>query len=144
MHPPKNKPLLLVLWANAALLAAILITLLSRSNGPSFLSAAFAQGQPQPPIAGGAGIFVMPAQMKSNVWGCFVLDVDNQTLCAYEYWGGDRLLRLAASRELRYDRRLKQFNTDPPPKEIKARVEAQDAAKPAENPNAPAADQKNP
>ena len=137
----KNKSLLLALWANAVLLAGILILLLSRSNTPSFLPAAFAQGQPQPPIAGGAGIFVMPAQMKSNVWGCFVLDVDNQTLCAYEYWGGDRWLRLAASRDLRFDRKLKQFNTDPPPKEIKARVEAQDAGKPADNANAP--DQKN-
>ena len=144
MTPPKNKHLVIALYANAALLAAILLTLLNRSSTPSFLPAAFAQQQGQPAIAGGAGLFVMPAQMKTNVWGCFVLDVDSQTLAAYEYWGGDRLLRLAASRELRYDRRLKQFNTDPPPREIKARVEAQDANRPQENPNnpAPPADQK--
>ena len=143
MTPPKNKHLVIALYANAALLAAILLTLLNRSNTPSFLPAAFAQQQGQPAIAGGAGLFVMPAQMKTNVWGCFVLDVDSQTLSAYEYWGGDRLLRLAASRELRYDRRLKQFNTDPPPREIKARVEAQDANRANENPNntpAPGAD----
>ena len=142
MTPPQNKHLILALYANAALLAAILLTLLNRSSTPSFLPAAFAQQQGQPAIAGGAGLFVMPAQMKTNVWGCFVLDVDSQTLSAYEYWGGDRLLRLAASRELRYDRRLKQFNTDPPPREIKARVEAQDANRANENPNN-AADQKN-
>src|SRR5687767_1883570 len=100
MTPPKNKHLVIALYANAALLAAILLTLLNRASTPSFLPAAFAQQQGQPAIAGGAGLFVMPAQMKTNVWGCFVLDVDSQTLSAYEYWGGDRLLRLAASREL--------------------------------------------
>ena len=132
-NTPKSKPLLLALWANATFLAAILIVLISRSNTPSLLPAAFAQGQ-QPPIAGGAGIFVMPAQMKTNVWGCYVLDVDNQTLCAYEYWGGDRLLRLAASREIRHDRRLKRFNTDPSPSEVKAMVEREAANLNANNP----------
>jgi hypothetical protein len=47
-------------------------------------------------------------------------------------------VRRAASRELRCDRRLKQFNTDPPPREIKARVESQDANRANENPNNPA------
>jgi hypothetical protein len=127
-HPNRNKPLVIALWANAALLAAILLVLINRSNTPSLLPAAFAQQNQQPPIAGGAGLFVMPAQMKSNVWGCYLLDVDNQTLCAYEYWGGDRLLRLAASRDIRYDRKLKRFNTESPtPNEVKAMIEREAA-----------------
>ena len=77
----------------------------------------------------------MPAQMKSNVWGCFVLDVDNKTLCAYEYWGGDRLLRLAAAREIRWDTRLKRFNTEnPTPNEVKAMIEREAANLNVNNP----------
>jgi hypothetical protein len=135
----KSKAVALALWANAALLTAILLVLVNRSGTPGLLPAAFAQNQ-QPPIAGGAGLFVMPAQMKSNVWGCYLLDVDNQTLCAYEYWGGDHLLRLAASRDIRYDRKLKRFNTESPtPNEVKAMIEREaanpNAAAPAKNDN---------
>src|SRR5215212_3721158 len=123
--PPRNKSLVLALWANAAILAVIALTLLNRDGGPSLLPAAFAQNQP--PIAGGAGVFVMPGQFRENVWGCYLLDVDNKTLCAYQYFPGEKKLRLAAARSYRSDVKLENFNTDPSPNEIKALVERQQA-----------------
>jgi hypothetical protein len=113
------------LWANAALLAVILVVLLTRSNIPSILPAAFAQNQP--PIAGGAGVFVMPAQMQQNVWGAFLLDVDAKTLCAYQFYPGEKKLRLVAARSYKWDTKLEAFNVDMPPKEVKAWVEKQQA-----------------
>jgi hypothetical protein len=123
--PRSNKPLILALWANAALLAVIALLLVNRGGVPSFLPAAYAQNQP--PIAGGAGIFVMPGQFRENVWGCYLLDVDSKTLCAYQYFPGEKKLRLAAARSYRSDVKLDNFNTDPSPNEIKALVERQQA-----------------
>jgi len=120
-----HKSLVMALWANAGLLAVILIVLLNRGNAPSFLSAAYAQNQP--PIAGGAGVFVMPAQMQSNVWGCYLLDVDSKTLCAYQFYPGEKKLRLTAARSYRYDTKLENYNTELPPKEIKAMFDRQAA-----------------
>ena len=120
-----NKSLVMALWANAGLLAVIVIVLLNRGNAPSFLSPAYAQNQP--PIAGGAGVFVMPAQMQSNVWGCYLLDVDSKTLCAYQFYPGEKKLRLTAARSYRYDTKLENYNTELPPKEIKAMFDRQAA-----------------
>jgi hypothetical protein len=114
------------LWANAALLAVIAVVLLSRGGTPSLLPAAYAQNQA--PIAGGAGVFVMPAQMQTNVWGAYLLDVDNKTICLYQFFPGEKKLRLTAARSYRYDTRLENFNTDMPPREVKALVERQNAA----------------
>jgi hypothetical protein len=134
-----RNPVATALWANAALLAVIAIVLLTRGGAPSLLPAAY--GQNQAPIAGGAGIFVMPAQMQINVWGCYLLDVDNKTLCAYQFYPGEKKLRLVAARSYRYDTRLENFNTDIPPKEVKALVERQNAAAAAGN-DAPAQQEK--
>jgi hypothetical protein len=114
------------LWANAALLAVIAVVLLSRGGAPSLLPAAYAQNQA--PIAGGAGVFIMPAQMQSTVWGCYLLDVDNKTICAYQFYPGEKKLRLTAARSYRFDTRLENFNTDMPPKEVKALIDRQNAA----------------
>ena len=51
------------------------------------------------------------------------MDIDAQTLCAYEYIPGEKSLRFVAARNFRYDRQLKRYNTTPNPEEIKQRVE---------------------
>lgn len=116
----RSNPVVTALYVNAALLAVLIVVLLGRSGG-EMLPAAMAQQQP--PIAGGAGIFVMPGQFSTNTWGCYLLDVDQQTLAAYQYVPGDRNLRLIAARNFQYDRRLKNFNTVPDPQEINALVQ---------------------
>ena len=122
-RPRRNRPLVLALSANAVLLGAILVALLSRPSAPSLIPAAF--GRDPQPIAGGGGLFLMPAQFSSTTWGCYIMDIDSQTICAYEYVprNAKERLRLVAARYFRHDRRLKDFNTDPDPEEIRKLVE---------------------
>ena len=121
---PKNKPLILVLYVNAALLAAIVVILLGRSSAPGFLPAAL--GQNQLPIGGGAGVFIVPAQFSTNVYGCYIMDVDAQTICAYQFYPADKQLRLVAARSYRNDRKLTDFNTpSPTPDEVGQLLEQQ-------------------
>ena len=114
------------LYVNAAALGLIGLGLLTRDGGPSLLPAAVAQQAPQP-IAGGAGLFLMPAQLSTNAWGCYVMDVDRQTLLVYQYQSGGTMLKLLAARDFTYDRRLRNFNTDPKPGDIKAMTDAEQA-----------------
>jgi len=132
-RPRPSNSLTIALWANALLLAAILLSLLNKNTSPS---TAFAQQQP--PIAGGAGVFVMPAQIEPTKWGAYLLDVDAQTLCVYQFYPGEKQLRLVAARDYKYDRKLKRFNTEnPTPNEVKALVEREAAGlnAAANNPN---------
>ena len=119
--PRPSNPLVIALFTNAALLLAILLALLFRPPTPSLLPSAFAQFQP--PIAGGGGVFVMPAQFHNQSWGCYLLDVDAQTLCTYEYNAGNRQLTLTSARNFRYDRLLKNFATYPPTWEVQQMVQ---------------------
>jgi hypothetical protein len=109
------------LWTNAVVLAALVLIQLNRREFPEFLPAAM--GQPVQPIAGGAGLFLMPAQFSSNTWGCYVMDVDSQTLCAYQFLPGEKQLRLVAARNFRFDRRLGNYNTSPAPLDVKDLVD---------------------
>jgi len=56
----------------------------------------------------------MPAQFTGTTWGCYVMDVEAQTLCAYQWFNGDKKLRLVAARDFHNDRQLHDFNTDTP------------------------------
>ena len=128
----RHSPLVVALYLNAALLACVLTALLSRDSG----SAAFAAAPAAQPIAGGNGIYLMPGQMAINIWGCYVMDVDRQTLCAYEYVPSRKQLQLVASRYFAYDRQLLEYNTAPSPEEIKRLVNLQNApirGQPGEN-----------
>jgi hypothetical protein len=111
------------LYANAAVLLGILVFLISGRNGPSLAPAAFAADVQPPPIAGGGSVYLMPGQFSVNQFGCYILDTDAQTLCAYRF-DGDRL-RLLAARSFRNDRRLESYSTIPDPAEIKGWVDAQ-------------------
>jgi hypothetical protein len=114
-RPRRQGPLIHALYVNAGLLLAILVVLLMRGNGPG--SPAF--GAPQmEPIAGGGGVFLMPAQFAINTWGCYLMDIDAQNICAYEYSPGEHLLKFVAARNYREDRKLKAWNTVPDPAEI--------------------------
>jgi hypothetical protein len=133
----RRNPLVAALYVNAALLAVIALALLSRPSSPTLIAPAMGQAV-QPVIAGGAGIFVVPAQFSTTTWGCYLMDVDQQTLCAYQYIPGEHQLRLMAARNFRYDRRLGNFNTaNPSPAEVKELIEKEAAgtrqAPPAES-----------
>jgi len=122
----RNSPLVFALYVNAVLLAVIAIVLLTRSDAPHLVSPAF--GQTQAPIAGGSGLFVMPAQFSGTTWGCYVMDTDSQTLCAYQFVPGEKYLRFIAARNFKFDRQLRNFNTEPSPLEVKELVEKEQGA----------------
>jgi hypothetical protein len=61
---------------------------------------------------------IVPAQMSSSTWGCYLLDPQSQVLCIYQYIPGERMLRLQAARNIAYDKRLGAFNTSPLPREV--------------------------
>ncbi len=133
-----TSPVVKALYVNAALVAVLIVVLLVRSSDsrwPSLLPAAMAQNQGN--IAGGAGIYIMPGQFSTNAWGCYLLDVDLQTLCLYQYMPGDRNLRLISARNFQYDRRLKMYNTDPDPEVIRELIEKQASPPRQMNPDAP-------
>lgn len=136
--PRRQNPLVVALYVNAALLLAILVSLLSGGRVPSVLPAAYAAPAPQP-IAGGSGIYLMPAQFGLKQWGCYIMDVDSQTLCAYEYRAGENKLRLVSARGFRHDRRLQRFNIDgPTPEEVQKLVEMEQARRRGAEEEAPA------
>ena len=109
-RPRRRNPVAIALYVNAGLLAALLVAVLARQGVPGLTASALAQAEPA--IAGGAGIFVMPAQFSSNVWGCYIMDVDQQTLCAYTVSGSPPKLKLIAARNFQHDRRLRNYNND--------------------------------
>jgi hypothetical protein len=124
------------LWANAALLAGILVVLVGRDNSLTLTPAAFGQAQP----VGGGGLFLMPAQMSNSVWGCYVMDIDAQTLCGYQMTGSPPELKLVTARNFRYDRQLGALNTSPPPSEVKAMLEKEQASERVTGRDAPKAE----
>jgi hypothetical protein len=137
-RPRRNNPIALALWANAIALTIVGLAIFSRSSGsnsprdtidvpnfPDFASRAMAQNQM--PIGGGAGLFMVPAQFSSTTFGCYIMDVDAQTLSAYWYEPPSHQLHLVASRNFRFDRRLGNYNTIPAPMEIKALVDKEQA-----------------
>jgi hypothetical protein len=121
----RGNAVVVALYVNAAVLLAVLVAMLSR-GGPSIsvLPRAFGAEGGQP-IAGGGSLYLMPGQMSLNKFGCYVMDTDAQTLCVYEYYAGDKALRLVAARNFRHDRRLGNFNTDPDPRDVEKWVEVE-------------------
>jgi hypothetical protein len=118
----RSNRLIVALYVNAGLLVLLVVVLLARSGPPSMLPAAYAQNQL--PIGGGAGVFIVPAQFAPNVFGCYLMDIDAQTLCAYQFFPADKQLRLLAARNFRWDRRLTHFNTDlPTPEEVQQMIQ---------------------
>jgi hypothetical protein len=116
---PRSRQLIFALYANAAALCAIVLVMVFRETPPSA-----AMAQMQPAIAGGAGVFVMPAQFSKDTFGCYLLDVDAQTLCVYRFDAVEKQLHLAAARTYKFDRKLGDFNTSmPSPAEVQELLE---------------------
>ena len=124
-QPHFSKAFVYGLYINAALLVAIFAALLTRGRLGGEIALGQAAGD-APPIAGGGGIYVMPCQLHPEVWGCYLLDTQRQTLCVYEYRAGEKALVLSAARNFAYDLALKNYNTFPAWYDIQKAV--QDAA----------------
>ena len=119
MRNLESKRTFLAICANAVVLLLILLAITSRDGRLLPGSLAFGQYQLTPSVMPATGVTVMPGQLAPNTWGCYVIDPQNQTLSVYQFSPGEHELRLAAARDIQYDRKLGFFNTTPAPSEIK-------------------------
>lgn len=119
-----GRAIAVALYLNAALLAAIVVVLLSRDGGSVSLLPA-ARAADGVAIGGGGNLYVIPGQFSANTYGCYLMDTDAQTLCVYKFEGAASQLRLIAARNFRHDRRLGHVNTEPDPKEVEQMVEVE-------------------
>src|SRR3954468_24773276 len=142
-RPHRHNKLSLALFANAIALGLVALALFAKNETkfPAMIPAAY--GQNQAAIGGGAGVFVVPAHFGSNFYGCYIMDVDAQTICAYQMFPGEHQFKLIAARSFKYDRRLNNYNT-PDPNEVRQLVEKEqavprgaDAKRPPTSPEAP-------
>ncbi|MDB5295424.1 MAG: hypothetical protein JWO31_1407 [Phycisphaerales bacterium] len=124
----RRSPLVVALYVNAGLLAAVLVAVVSRGQGVGATAMAAGPALGAQPIAGGSGLYLMPGQLSQYTWGCYVMDVDRQTLCAYEYLPGTKQTRLVSARNFAFDRQLQDYNTAPSPDEIKRLTQVQGQA----------------
>lgn len=111
------------LWANAAAVAFLALVLLGRSGddagGPASLGGFLPKASGQVPIAGGGGLYLMPAQLARDIWGVYLMDTDSQTLMVYQFDAASKQLGFLAARDFTHDRRLSNYNTFPDPQEIR-------------------------
>ena len=111
---PRDNRLLAVLIVNAILLGALCFELAPRNNAVAAM----------PDMSGianlpSSNVVVMPAQLSPNTWGCYLLDNTKHSLAVYQYSPGERMLRLMAGRDIQYDAKLTDFNTQPTPADVK-------------------------
>lgn len=72
---------------------------------------------------GGKRLFAVAGQVTKDTYGLYLVDLENDTICMYQYLPGTRRLRLMAARTFIYDCQLDEYNTEPLPREIKSLVE---------------------
>ncbi len=107
-----------------------LVVLLSLAAGALAVLLAMPHETATAQVVGGVrseGVFAVPAQLGPDTHGLFLIDAENDTLCVYEYAPGSGSsaaeLRLTAARRYSFDMRLEDYNTQPPPREIRDLVE---------------------
>jgi hypothetical protein len=118
--PRQSNSTAMALYIVAALLLLNLVATLARDGRiPAVLPAAWgADAGRQAPIAGGGGLFIMPAQLDRDSWGVYLMDTDRGTLCVYQYLRGKRSLELVAARKFTGDTRIENMNTFPTMQEM--------------------------
>ena len=106
-----------VKWLIAAALAVIAICLLIQVG----------LGAAEPPVAvssaKGGNLFAVAGQVDKDSFGLYLVDLENGTICMYQYLPSVRKLRLMAARTTLFDRKLEDYNTEPPPRDMKKLVE---------------------
>jgi hypothetical protein len=121
-HTHWTRPLLIgngiLLLAVAGLLAGRVLPTAGGQTTTIAIPVTMPSAEPQP-----SQLTVVPAQISSNQFGCYLLDATHQTLSVYQYQPGDNDLKFLAARDVSFDHLVKSYNTSPPPSEIKTIVE---------------------
>ena len=103
-------------WAIVATLAAIVGAL----AGGLLMSATPAEAGTG--AAGGTGVFAIAGQITAETYGLYLVDLQNRTICLYEYAARERRLWLRAARTFDADVQLDAYNTRPEPEEVSKMV----------------------
>ena len=105
----------------AAVAGALIVYLLG-----SLFSPAPTLALPQEGPIGSQAVMAVPAQLASDAYGLYLIDLENQTILLYSYGGPwAKGLRLLSARSFRYDRMLVDFNAGKPsPQDVKQLLEA--------------------
>jgi hypothetical protein len=105
-------------WLTTGLLALIAVGLWVE------FSATVARATPQSTgTAGNDSVLVVAGQVTRDTYGLYLVDLEQRTICVYQWMSGSRKLRLLAARTYAFDRELDEYNTEPSPQEIKELVE---------------------
>ena len=107
--------IVVLLSAVAGVLLAELGLLVSSARGQQFTGGEM----------GGKGLIAVAGQIAKDVYGLYLVDPEAKALAVYQYQPTTRRLRLLASRNIRYDLRLEDYNTQPLSREIKELIEQQ-------------------
>ena len=99
----------------------------------SFFTPAPTLALPQEGVLCDQGFLAVPAQLASDAYGLYLIDLRNQTILLYGYGGmSSKGLRLISARSFRYDRQLADFNSGKPsPQDVQQLL--QDALKPPDS-----------
>lgn len=106
----RNRQILWARWSVVVVLCIIAAGLLVSLG----MSAAVAQSQP----VGGGGkenVLVVAGQISPGIYGLYLIDYKNSTICVYQYSKSARKLKFLAARTYAYDVQLDAYNT---PKEM--------------------------
>ncbi len=68
-------------------------------------------------------LLAVTGKISRDQYGLYLLDLESRTICVYQWLSNSRKLRLVAARNYTYDRQLDNYNTEPPPREIRDLVE---------------------
>jgi hypothetical protein len=106
-------------WATVVLLgvaATCLLVHAATDNSPGYGEAG----------GGAAGnVIAVAGRVTADTYGLYLVDTKNATIAVYQFIPGKHQLRLMASRTYLFDTKLDEYNTEPPPSEIKKLVEQQ-------------------
>jgi len=116
----RGRPLSAARWLIVAALgatAALLLTELVRS--------AETVGGPSDPPVVARNLIAVAGQITRDSYGVYLIDPEKGTMSVYQYLATAKSLRLLASRNCIFDLELDDYNTQPPPRQIKELVEQQ-------------------
>jgi hypothetical protein len=109
-------------------------------SGFPFDAKAFAQSTGTPQLLGARGLYFSPAQLGPTTFGCYLMDVDSQTISVYKIDPDRSRFRLIAARSFNSDRNLTDLNNESPtPKETANLVRAERQREAIEAPTTPPA-----
>ncbi len=115
-----GRPALAAKWLIVVALGAVAVLL----SAELARNVSTAGGQTEQPMPGG-GVQVVPGQITRDAYGVYLVDPQKGTMCVYQYLATTRTLRLVASRKYVFDLQLDDYNTQPPPSQIREWVEQQ-------------------